>query len=293
MNLDPADQPIPHTIPRHAIGDGDLVIPKEEIESLIRRGELTGPEELMSKLGDLGIHAFNVDLDGEGAKLITFNPELDGPLGAMDRSKFDEALAADVNTPVTSEELTDKIWQALVDVSVDNAQIINDWNNRSLLNKRLGLLHEQINGERRRERGSSKLEGLYNLRTQITNRLSGMDGAYDMPPSAAGLIIGKPFMMVERVETVGGDEETYSSGKTAILDAEPGDQRGVFINLDALYDFLVITEDSLIGDLGNVRPLMVNMVNSRILAARANRGGQVLGDIPGVFRGPSSPGGSE
>jgi hypothetical protein len=278
MTKDPSDAPKPLIISRQAIGAGDVVITADEMDGLINSGEFTSPEDFRAKLfGNLGVRGANVDPDAE-AKLLPYSPEQDGPLGVMDHTEFDEALGSlDAESPAAATaERKNKIWEALTDVSIDSAQMINDWNNPDKLKVRLGELQNRILaveiGAGTRDPNSPSIKELYNLRAQITGKLRLNRAEDGVPPSAPGPVIGRPFMVVKVSETGHIDErdEMASSGKMSVLDDQPF-TREVFMDLDALYDFLVVTEDSVIGNLGSIRPQIVNMVNSRIMTSREGR----------------------
>ena len=253
----PGDMPKPDTITRQNVAAGDVVIRGDEIRRLVEQGVLDSPGEIIPTLaGRLGVHGYNVAPSDDEAKLLPYGREKDGHLGVMSHAEFSERLLGlgIEESPVEAPARTAKVWQVMLEASIKSAEILNNWGNPSFLRRELGQLHEKIAA--RRHTRQSEDRRLADLRREIIARLTGEEKG--VPPSATLPVIGRPFMMVELPEI---DEPKP-------IDEQPLSKQP-YIDMDALYEFLVATEGAATGNLGDTRPQVIQMVNARITEPKA------------------------
>lgn len=259
----PAGESI-ESIRRQDIGVGDVILPAADIRQAVEAGRLEAPENLIAKLmAEFGICGREVEPDESDVRLITdYDPEREGGLGVMNRDTFITAYTRVNSGDEAKPGRASSVWYRLMTASVHSAKAFREWSDPAELNARL----RNLDGRVRVVGGAETVQGrgLMDLREQIVKRLEGKERG--VPKHGTLTPAGEPFMLVKAY-----DPETERPGLVLLDKPTKPEAEGLYLDVGRLYQFLRMTEGVRSGNhLGDkIRPRVINLVNDRITALRA------------------------
>ena len=208
-------------------------------------------------LGDLGIEGKRDDPEAAPQALLPYDSEKEGSLGFTDRAAF----VASFNAASGGKGRGSGAWSTLTVANMSVVEDTKQWESPEFLEaERVSLTQDLA-----RVRGpSSRRQKLEALLGQVQERLEGK--ARGIPAAAFGRGPGEPFMFTEAGAPL---ETTYGV-----------DSADIQLSWDALYKHVTITEKGSRSRMGErTRPILIDLLNSRIAAARETAGAEADSSI--------------
>jgi hypothetical protein len=239
-------------------GTVDITISADSIRAAVEAGHLKDGEELLSRLGEIGIEGHKAGAGDEPQALIAYDPEEEGGLGFIDKDEFVDSF----NLAPKAKNRGAAVWTMLMQTNESIISDIRAWGSSEFLNQQRATLSGRL--AKMRDPSAPSRQRLEALLGQVNDRLEGR--AQGIPEAAFGSVGREPFMYLEVEDT------DRPEPKLAILDRlDRIDMTKVRLSWDGLYDVIVRAEGSSHSNMGSkTRPLLINLLNSRITAARAS-----------------------